>query len=499
MPAYFSKSNGKLTDTYEGIAKTTLTPIFRMKTNRLLPLAALLALPAAVRAQNEISNFSATGRGGVVNTFAQDYQAIGVNPANLGRDSEAKVAFTIGEVGLGVASRSLTKTFFERIIFQRTETIGPADRAKLLDGLTDKDAFNLNIDATTAGLSVSLPGGLGSVAFSNRQRISAHLALNRNAADVLLNGKNAASLQPYYPTTGTATQPAPALGEFLDGTAIQMAWTSEYNIAYGLRVLDLPNFQLSAGAGYRYIRGIGIADIRAEGGNLAAYSALSPLFSVDYGALATDPNFRAKTGSGLEAVGSGHGADVGVSAEVGKILQVAASLTDLGKMTWTGNVVTAANQKLQPTSADGIETYDVLKEVIKQFDTDQQNIFTYQAQQKRTASLPAKLRLGVGFRISSLFEAGVDFTAPLNEVAGNLTSPFLGLGVDYKPVSWLRLSSGVSGGAGYGTSLPLGITVVTPIWEAGVSSRDVLGYFSENSPYYSLGLGFLRFKIGNRE
>ncbi|MFC7667851.1 DUF5723 family protein [Hymenobacter humi] len=198
-------------------------------------------------------------------------------------------------------------------------------------------------------------------------------------------------------------------------------------------------------------------------------------------------------------MGSGHGADVGVSAEVGKILQVAASLTDLGKMTWTGNVVTAANQKLQPTSADGIETYDVLKEVIKQFDTDQQNIFTYQAQQKRTASLPAKLRLGVGFRISSLFEAGVDFTAPLNEVAGNLTSPFLGLGVDYKPVSWLRLSSGVSGGAGYGTSLPLGITVVTPIWEAGVSSRDVLGYFSENSPYYSLGLGFLRFKIGNRE
>ena len=51
----------------------------------------------------------------------------------------------------------------------------------------------------------------------------------------------------------------------------------------------------------------------------------------------------------------------------------------------------------------------------------------------------------------------------------------------------------------YGANLPLGITVVTPIWEAGVSSRDVLGYFSENSPYYSLGLGFLRFKIGNKE
>ena len=74
-----------------------------MKTVCLLPLAALLALPAAVRAQNELSNFSATGRGGVVNSFAEGYQAIGVNPANLGRNGQATVSFTVGEVGVGVA------------------------------------------------------------------------------------------------------------------------------------------------------------------------------------------------------------------------------------------------------------------------------------------------------------------------------------------------------------------------------------------------------------
>ena len=97
-----------------------------------------------------------------------------------------------------------------------------------------------------------------------------------------------------------------------------------------------------------------------------------------------------------------------------------------------------------------------------------------------------------------MFEAGIDFTAPLNKVAGNLTSPFLGLGVDFKPINWLRLSSGVSGGAGYGTSLPLGVTIVSPVWEAGISSRDVLGYFNEKSPYYSVALGFLRFKLGGK-
>ena len=467
-----------------------------MKTLRFLPLAALLALPGAVRAQNELSNFSATGRGGVVNSFAEGYQAIGVNPANLGRLGQPKVSFTIGEIGVGVASRSLSKSFFERIIFERTERITPADKAELLNALSNENAFNLNVDATTLGVAVSLPNGLGSIAISNRQRLSAHLALNRNAADVVINGKSAASLQPYYPTVGAATLPPPRLSEFLDGTAIQMAWTSEYNIAYGLRVLDKPGFKLSAGAGYRYIQGIGIADIRAEGSELTAYSSLSPVFSVDYGALVSSPSFNYKNGSGLSPVGSGHGADVGLSAEIGKVVQLSASLTDVGTMTWTGNVVTANNQQLQPTSATGIDTYDVLKEVLKQFDTDKQNIFEYQAQQKRTASLPAKLRLGVGFRLSSLFEAGVDFTAPLNKVSGNLTAPFVGLGVDFKPTNWLRLSSGVGGGAGYGASLPLGITLVTSVWEAGVSSRDVTGYFSEKAPYYSLGLGFLRFKIG---
>ena len=60
----------------------------------------------------------------------------------------------------------------------------------------------------------------------------------------------------------------------------------------------------------------------------------------------------------------------------------------------------------------------------------------------------------------------------------------------------MRLSGGLSGGAGYKTNLPLGLTFATPVWEAGVSTRNVVGYFTENNPYYSAAFGFLRFKIG---
>ncbi|MBF9219957.1 DUF5723 family protein [Hymenobacter ruricola] len=465
-------------------------------------LALGLALPGTALAQNELSNFSATGRGGVINTFATDYQVIGINPANLGRSTDFKVAFTIGEIGAGVGSQSLTKTMFKHILYDGKQSLTPADRTLLVQQLTGDNVLNLNVDATTLGLAITLPNGLGGIAFSNRQRVAGHLALNGNAADIIVNGQNAAVIKQYYPTPNTSGTPtptnpsAPNVSAVLDGTSIQAAWTSEYNISYGVQVLDKTGFKLSAGVGYRYIQGIGISDVRVSGGTLYAYNALSPLFNVNYGNLATSPSFNLESGSGLSPVGKGNGFDFGLAAEIGKMVRVGASVTDIGSMTWTGNVLQATDQKLQQTSSSGLETYDVFTEISKQFDQNAQSLFTYEAAKERKAALPAKLRLGGGVRISQFFEAGLDVTMPLNKVAGNLTAPFVGVGVDYKPLHWLKLSSGFTGGAGYGKSLPLGLTFVTPVWEAGISTRDVVGLLSEESPYSSVAFGLLRFKFG---
>ena len=473
---------------------------------RFLSLAAGLALPATAFAQNELSNFSATGRGGVINTFATDYQAIGINPANLGRSTNFRVAFTIGEVGAGIGSQSLSKTTFKHILYDGSQSIGPNEKATLVNQLSGDNVLNLNLDTNLFGLAVTLPNGLGGLAFSSRQRVGGHLALNRNAADIIINGQNAAVVKQYYPTPNTSGTPtptaanAPLISTVLDGTSIQAAVTNEFNVAYGIQVYQNETFKLSLGAGYRYIQGIGIADIRVSGGSLTAYTSLSPVFDVNYGALAANAsNFNYESGSGLKPVGHGNGFDAGVSAEIGKIFRFGASVTDMGSMTWTGNVLEASDQKLQQTSSTGVQTYNVLKEISSQFDTDKQNLFTYTTAKERTAALPAKLRLGGGIRINKFFEAGLDVTAPLNKVAGNLTTTFVGLGVDYKPLNWLKLSSGFTGGAGYGKSLPLGLTIVSPVWEAGISTRDLVGLFSEDSPYSSVAFGVLRFKIGASE
>ncbi|WP_156109302.1 DUF5723 family protein [Hymenobacter sp. APR13] len=454
--------------------------------------AALLTLAAAapLHAQNELSNFTATGRGGVSTTFATDYQAIGINPANLGRVGGSRVAFTIGEAGVGVSSQSLTRDQLRKFIYNTNDELTPAEKRSFAQAFTSDNAANLNADITTVGLAVQLPG-LGGIAVSHRLRTAGHVGLNQNAAELLFLGKDA----PIYANASASN--IPLVSEALAGTDMQFAATSEFNVAFGQRLIDLPLFQLSAGAGYRYIQGIGILDVRVQPGNLQGYSSLSPVFDIDYGNLTTNPsfNFMART-SGLQPVGKGNGFDVGVAAEVGKSLRLGLAVTDLGSMTWDGNLLTANDQKLKRLKSAGIGSYNFIKEATEIFASGTDSLFQYQTGLERKASLPAKLRAGVGFRVSEFFETGLDVTLPLNEVAGNLTSPFVGVGVDYKPLSWLRLSSGVTGGAGYGLSLPLGFTIATSVYEAGISTRDVVGLLASENPYISVATGFLRFKFG---
>lgn len=470
----------------------TQMPVATTKIRLAFLAATLSAAALPVRAQNELSNFTATGRGGVATTFATDYQAIGINPANLGRVGGARVAFTIGEFGVGLGSRSLTRDQLRKFVYNTNDALSAADKQELARAFTSTNALNLSGDVTTLALAVQIPA-LGGVAISNRVRTVGHVELNKNAAELLFLGQNA----PIY-ASASATN-IPLVSEALDGTQLQFSALNEFNIAWGRRLVDLPLFQLSAGAGYRYIQGIGVLDVRVQPGNLQAYSSLSPVFDINYGNLTTNPNFnfQART-NGLQPVGTGHGVDLGVAVEAGKALRLGLAVTDIGSMTWEGNLLTANDQKLKKLKSEGVGTYNFFKEAAEIFASGTDSLFQYQTGQERRAKLPTKLRAGAGLRISEFFEAGLDVTLPLNEVAGNLTAPFVGAGVDYKPLSWLRLSSGLTGGAGYGLSVPLGLTVVTSAYEGGISTRDVTGLLAAKNPYIAVAAGFLRFRFGGK-
>lgn len=139
----------------------------------------------------------------------------------------------------------------------------------------------------------------------------------------------------YYDAAGNPRggSTPPLLSVALDGTEPQLALTNEFNIGYGVEVVDMPGvFTLTAEAGYRCIRGVGVADVRVSGGSLRAYSSLSPVFAINYGSLAASPTFNYESGSGLQLVGAGNGFDLGLAAEVGKTVRLGVALTDLSAM-----------------------------------------------------------------------------------------------------------------------------------------------------------------------
>ena len=62
--------------------------------------------------QQELSNFTATGRAGLSTTLAADYQSQGINPANLALEPTydgMHQTFGLGELGFSVYSDAISK------------------------------------------------------------------------------------------------------------------------------------------------------------------------------------------------------------------------------------------------------------------------------------------------------------------------------------------------------------------------------------------------------
>lgn len=442
-----------------------------------------------LQAQNELSNFSATGRGGVVNTFATDYQAIGINPANLGIPGNTFVSFSIAEIGAGVSSQSLTRKQLAKFLSGVNEPMTQQEKLEFAAAFNNENALNANVDATSFAISVKLPTE-GGFAFSHRYRLAGHIGLNQTFAEILFLGQNA----PIYKNFDILNPPN--VSEVFDKTKLQLSWLSEFNLAYGRTLVETLGNGLYGGVGYKYIKGIGILDLVIEDGTVRAYSSLSPAFNVNYGNLTSLPTFNYQGDkSGLAAVGTGHGFDIGLAIDINEKTKAGLSVTDLGFMEWEGNLITAFDQPLQLVTSNGISTFNLFEQIPQFTGSGDESLLSYEAEQKRKTKLPARLRAGAGLKLGEKFEGGLDVTLPLNDVAGNIPGAFVGAGIDFKPVPVVRISTGLTGGAGHGFNIPLGFTLVTPIYEAGIATRDITGFIVKENPYFSFAFGFLRFKI----
>lgn len=469
-------------------------------------------------AQTEGAAWTATGRGGVATTFVTDYQAIGINPSNLGWTSQYEEKhFTLGltELSYSLYSEALAKPQSKQILksmFTQDEGDDFTYDEKV-DAASDfvQKGFAMNLDVQWLGMALTTEKA-GGFAFGVKERFSWYSKLNKTSSDILFLGYNA----PYFDNTyfidtsgvspdtistsnpdsvnyGSASVPNPFV-EILDGSELRLSWLREYNFSYGKQLVGSDNFSLHVGVGLKYIQGLGIMHVSSDGDNLTAFSALTPGFDIDYGSAAAG-NPSAVESAKFESVGKGFGMDFGLSAIIKEKLKLGFSITDIGSVTWDGNVYKVKDTLLVDLEDNGIDNYQLFNQASNFVGQD--GFLSWEGVEKMEVKLPTMIRAGASYRFGDVIEAGVDLVIPANDDPGNLAGAVFAMGADFNVLPWLRLSGGFVTGGNYDFNLPAGITLKSPkgTWEGGIASRDILTFIVDSSPTLSLSTGFLRFRF----
>jgi hypothetical protein len=479
-------------------------------------LCLLITAPFLVQAQSEMSVFNATGHAAST-TFVEDYQAVGINPANLGwkwRHEGKHAAIGLLEGSYSVHSDAITRTDIrERLLntdFRFTE------QEKEAAGRQFADAGAIaNVDLMLFGAAIG-NGQAGGFAFQVRDRmqvssrfgpLASELAfigfrsdyfnlLVLATGDTIANYWNMSTDSIALIALGIASQPQ-LLSKVLDGSHLRATWYREFNFSYGHHLVRNEALELDFGFGLKYLLGIGIVDISSANGKATGFTAITSSLGIDPESGERREN-AVSIGRAIatpKAAGKGFGVDLGMSMIIRKKWKVGASVCNIGSINWTGNVYTAGDGSLIDLATNGLENYDIIHG-IEDFVTNS-GFLNWEEGRRTRRPLPTTGRLGLGLLIGERVELGTELVAPLNNEPGNLPSPAFGLGGDVRPVKWLQLSTGISVGGGYPLNVPVGVTFIAGqgTWEAGIASRDVVTFFTQDNPTLSLSMGFLRFRF----
>ncbi|MCB9235416.1 MAG: hypothetical protein H6581_27420 [Bacteroidia bacterium] len=458
-------------------------------------------------AQVELSNFTATGRGGVGVTMMGDYQTLGINAANLGFykfDESGVLPYKKFSLGIAEGVYSTYSSALERPeLYQQFFKIENLVNPKNLDAAEKKEAAQLfadnglqmNLDVLPLGVALQPNEDVGGFSLNWRERMAFSVDLNQDMAGILFQGFNYTD---YFDSTavvngdtlGYASLPK-TFGQLFSGSQINWNWYREIGFGYGRKIIRNDKLAIYGGVGIKYLQGLAYLNVNANDEQLNAFSAITPGLGVNYGV----PTPSQVTGNSFNPVGSGLGFEAGVTVVLFQKLKLGASATDLGYINWTGNVYSANDTIFNGLGSAGLNSYNVLSEIDDI--TGDKGLFTWSGETKVAQQTPAKFRMGASYDFGKIFSLGADAVIPLNNAPGNLKNPFIAIGGDLKPLPWFRFSSGMMFGGGTNFNIPLGVyfTGKDNLFEVGVASRDAVTWFVKRTPMLSLGVGLLRFKF----
>ncbi len=414
-------------------------------------------------------------RTSVANALGLD--AVGTNPANLALLEGGAMSLTVLPMGMYVESDFFTYDLYSRYLKNRTPLLDlpESDKANLLQSFQSAVGHSrAEAMARLFGITLRI-NSTGNIAFTVDYGLLAAADIPREYARLLLYGN----------TPGSAFN--------VEGLAVQGFWARTYALSFGQR-LPHPSFLewLAGGVSVKLIQGYGYYEVERGAASLRTSADGSVSGAVAWHARWVTANSLSRPLDNLfqNPAGYGFGLDVGLSGGVTEYLTFGVSLTNIGSIQWSAQVA--------ERSVDSVMTIvepDVFKSVFTMFKSSADA----HAGRSFSSSLPGMVRIGIATHVDKLSGPGVfpgellfglEYAQSVGRRSVLSDEPRFSFGLEYKPVRWLPLRTGVSLGGRSGSHIALGFGFSFRAFDFDVATEDLLWLF-EGSQYStgSVGLG----------
>lgn len=466
-----------------------------MKTLKISLVALLFVFCGKVFSQGGSIGTSDARSMGMAKTYTASsfgLYSLGINPANLYRDSTKRVELIIPlplpNITANVGTNFMTIDEYNYFFGYSTKDstgkkigryLNAADKQRLKNLFANGGAVNSDLEVKLFAISIRPTDKFGTIAFSISDIVSSNVTFPQGIVSLAMDGN-----------------PINQVFNFND-TNLKSWWLRKYSFSYARSLNVFPFFKnFSLGVSFNIISGyayvgldhVGTQLTTGEGsaitgkGDFLAYSAFSPDFHVkyDFDSLTTKQN--ASVSIFPKPAGGGFGFDFGFNAKISESTSIAFAITDIGSVTWDKNAAQFSSNK--PIYVDDISNKDQIDSL--------KNALTGKNSGKYISSfstpLPTALRLGVAIQLDEMLNGNFpgrmllafDYNQGFNDQPRNSKKPRFSLGADWR-LGLLALRSGFSFGGYDNFNWGMGIGFDFKLLELNFGTPDMQYAFGPNS------------------
>ncbi len=401
-----------------------------------------------------------------------DYEAMGVNPANLSanRREGKKLSLGMMQTNFLLFNRTLKNDLIHGGGIERL-----TDPAHWFDDILI-DRMHVAMENTILGLNFNTKKA-GSFGLNIKTLVQAEVELNGAFEDLQFEGTSFSNLPEIIMTTITENPEDLPPGET---SILRMNVVNEFGVAYSRKIVAAPKVQLYGGVGVKYMMGFADVGIQFNNHQVAGYYSLSSILPDAFGGDSTSGDVQQD-----KKFSHGFGTSAGLSMRFQK-LRAGISVTDMGFIKWPVKDIFVTKEDVAGKVLTEDEINDAINEAITDFQRDGDG----------KERLPVKMTFGVSYDVHKYVSFYLDVIAPLNDSPRNMTRPTVGLG------TWLSLKHVLT--LRTGANLIDKKLVAVPMWfslfggkkktfEFSIGTSDFLAFFLPDREYMQAETAMMKF------